>query len=65
MRLHAAAAYSKNSKKRAPTTLGHRRSNDLVLFFLGGLSESFFVLGFLLFRWPGLDGRPHEKSRSR
>ena len=58
--------YSRNNrKKRVPTTLDHRRSNDLVLFSLGGLSESFFVLVFLLFRWPGLDGRPHEKGRSR
>jgi hypothetical protein len=30
-----------------------------------GLSESFFAPVFLLFRWPGLDGRSHEKSRSR
>src|SRR5712664_1908675 len=52
-------------KKRVPTALGHWRSNDLVLFSLGGLGESFFVLVFLLFRWPRLDGRPHEKSRSR
>ena len=29
---------------------------------LGELSESFLALVLLLFRWTGLDGRPHEKS---
>ncbi|SRR6266446_402937 len=52
-------------KKSADSLRGHRRSNDLVLFSLGGLSESFLALVFLLFRWPRLDGRSHEKSRSR
>jgi hypothetical protein len=54
-------------------TISVNQSWRLVIHFVGvqrfgevqGLSESLFAPVFLLFRWPGLDGRPHEKSRSR
>jgi len=55
--------YSRNNyKKRVPTALGHRRSNDLVLFSLGGLSESFFVLSISSLSLAGT-GRPTARER--
>jgi len=44
-----------------PTALGHRRSNDLVLFSLGGLGESFFVLVF--FSFAGRYWRPTAREK--